>query len=83
MIDYFCIPHCDVDMVGTITVELPCPADVNGDGFVNVLDLTQVLLCFGNPATGPCGTGQDITQDGFVNVLDLTQVLLAFGDVCP
>ncbi len=72
-----------VEAEGPLGPVLPCPEDLNGDGFVNVLDLTQVLLCFGAPATGPCGTGQDITQDGFVNVNDLVEVLLAFGDACP
>ncbi len=66
-----------------IEIVPPCPADVNGDGFVNVLDLVQLLLCFGDPATPPCDTGQDINQDGFVNVNDLIAVLLSFDDVCP
>ncbi len=65
------------------TVPVPCPADVNGDGFVNVLDLVALLLCFGDPATPPCDTGQDINQDNAINVLDLVALLLAFGDVCP
>ncbi len=71
-----------VDM-GAYELQPPCPADANGDGFVNVLDLVAVLLCFGQPATPPCDTGQDINQDGAVNVLDLVQVLLAFGTACP
>ncbi len=83
VIDYICIPHCLFDMVGTITVELPCPADVNGDSAVNVLDLVQLLLCFGEPDTPPCDTGQDVNGDGVTNVLDLVQLLLAFGTTCP
>ncbi len=60
----------------------PCPTDVNGDGVTNVLDLVQILLCFGDPATPPCDTGTDINQDGVTNVLDLIQLLLAFGTGC-
>ena len=57
------------------------PADVNGDGVVNVLDLIDVLLCFGLPAVPGC-EGEDVNEDGSVNVLDLIQVLLAFGQGC-
>ncbi len=53
-------------------------ADVNSDGVVNVLDLIQLLLAFGNPG-GPA----DINGDGTVNVLDLIELLLAFGTSCP
>ncbi|MHC4108445.1 MAG: DUF7948 domain-containing protein [Planctomycetota bacterium] len=60
-----------------------CPVDLNDDGAINVLDLIELLLCFGPPATPPCDTGQDINGDGTVNVLDLIQLLLAFGTSCP
>ncbi len=63
-------------------VVLPCPADVNGDGFINVLDLVDLLICFGQPAVPGC-EGEDINEDGSVNVLDLVQFLLAFGTACP
>ena len=46
-------------------------------------DRAQLLLCFGQPATPPCDTGQDINGDGTVNVLDLIELLLAFGTSCP
>ncbi len=60
-----------------------CDADVNGDGVTNVLDLINLLLCFGLPANPPCETGQDVNGDGTVNVLDLIDLLLAFGTACP
>jgi hypothetical protein len=60
----------------------PCPEDVNGDGVVNVLDLIELLLCFGQPAIPGC-EAEDITGDGTVNVLDLIELLLEFGTVCP
>ncbi len=61
-----------------------CPWDINGDGVINGLDLIDLLLCFGDPATPPCDTGQDITQDGFVNVNDLlVELLLNFGAARP
>ncbi len=57
---------------------LPIPGDINADGFVNVLDLIELLLDFG-AAGGP----SDINGDGFVNVLDLIELLLNFGQSCP
>ncbi len=59
-----------------------CPEDVNGDGVVNVLDLIDVLLCFGLPATPGC-EAEDVNMDTVVNVLDLIDLLLAFGTTCP
>ena len=53
----------------------PCPADITGDGVVDVLDLLAVL-----GAWGDCpGCPQDITGDGVVDVLDLLEVLAAWG----
>jgi hypothetical protein len=63
--------------------ETACPEDITGDGAINVLDLIELLLCFGQPATPPCDTGQDVNGDGTVNVLDLIDLLLAFGTSCP
>ncbi len=61
----------------------PCPADISGDATVNVLDLIDLLLCFGQPAVPPCETGPDTNGDGAVNVLDLIDLLLVFGTACP
>ncbi len=52
------------------------------EGAVNVLDLVELLLCFGQPASPPCDIA-DINADGTVNVLDLITLLLAFGTTCP
>ncbi len=47
------------------------PADVNGDGVVDVLDLLAVLSVW-----GPCpDCVEDINDDGVVDVLDLLEVL--------
>ncbi len=61
---------------------LPCAQDVNGDGTINVLDLIDLLLCFGLPAVPGC-VAEDINEDGTVNVLDLIDLLLEFGQACP
>jgi len=69
---------------GTFIVsgDCECPTDVNGDGTTNVLDLIDLLLCFGLPAVPEC-VAEDINGDGTVNVLDLIDLLLAFGTACP
>ncbi|MHC4066212.1 MAG: hypothetical protein ACYSXF_01595 [Planctomycetota bacterium] len=47
-----------------------------------MLDLIDLLLCFGQPAVPGC-EAEDITGDGSVNVLDLIELLLVFGTACP
>ena len=59
-----------------------CASDLNVDAVVNVIDLIDLLLCFGQPATPPCDSA-DINGDGVTNVLDLIDLLLAFGTTCP
>ncbi len=62
---------------------LTCPADINGDGVVDVLDLIELLFCvYTDPPDAPC-LSTDINQDGVSNVYDLIDLLLAFGTTCP
>ncbi len=70
-----------VDM-GAYELQVACPADLNSDGVINVLDLIDLLLCFGQPGNPPCGAA-DVNNDGSVNVLDLIELLLEFGTACP
>ncbi len=56
----------------------PCPADVDGDGAVGVIDFLGVLA-----AWGPCpGCAADVNSDGSVGVIDFLAVLAAWGP-CP
>jgi hypothetical protein len=71
-----------VDGAFLIEFENPCPEDITGDGVVNVLDLIELLLCFGQPAVPGC-EAEDVNGDGTVNVLDLIDLLLEFGQACP
>ncbi len=59
-----------IEMAGLIA----CPADVTGDGMIDVLDLLAVLS-----AWGQTDVPEDITGDGIVDVLDLLEVLSAWG----
>lgn len=53
------------------------PWDVNGDGRVNILDLTYVASHFGSDNAPP---EADVNGDGKVNILDLTLVAAHFGE---
>jgi hypothetical protein len=53
-----------------------CPADVNADGVVDVLDLLAVIGDWG-PCPPPCEA--DVNADGIVDVLDLLAVIAAWG----
>jgi hypothetical protein len=57
-----------------VTIGADCPADINGDSFVDVLDLLAVLAAWGNTG-GP----EDVNGDGIVDVLDLLELLSAWG----
>ena len=67
------LPNLDGEMY--LRVKPPNnPADVNGDGVVNIFDLTLVAQAI---STGD-GEG-DVNRDGVVNVFDLVQVAGAIG----
>ena len=63
--------NLDGDMFLRVTPKHP--ADVNGDGVVNILDLTLVAQGFGSNEAGA-----DVNGDGVVNVFDLVFVANAF-----
>ena len=59
-----------------------CPADIDGNGIVNSVDLITLLICLGEPATGFCDRA-DLNGDGFVNSVDLIDFLGELGTLCP
>ncbi len=56
--------------------------DVNADGAADILDLIDLLLCFGQPADPGCES-KDLNGDETVNVLDLVDLLVVFGTASP
>lgn len=58
----------------------PCPPDLNGDGLVDLADLTLLLSDFGCLAPACVG---DLDLDGDTDLSDLTSLLSAFGTNCP
>jgi hypothetical protein len=70
----------DVEVVYTadsVTVRIPppCPADLDGSGFIDVGDLLQVLADWGACAGCPA----DLDGNGAVDVTDLLQLLALWG----
>ena len=66
------VTHLLPDLDGEIYLKAKNPADVNGDGVVNILDLVQVANNFGK-------SDPDLNNDGIVNILDLTLVAQQFN----
>ena len=66
------LTHILPDLDGEIYLKTPNPADVNGDGRLNVLDLVQVANGLGKSTPDPNG-------DGVVNILDLVFVAQQFS----
>ena len=65
-----------------------CPADVNGDGELDVLDFLDFIDSFGAcenmpaPCAGSSGIEADFNGDGWVDVLDFLDFIDAFGNGC-
>jgi len=75
---YDCNGDCINDANSDGICDLPCPEDLDYDGYITIQDLLLILSDFG------CDTAceNDITQDGYVAVDDLLQVLSEFGNTC-
>ncbi|MCZ6445696.1 MAG: FG-GAP-like repeat-containing protein [Planctomycetota bacterium] len=53
----------------------PCPADLDGDGVVGILDLLSLLAAWGTDPGGP----PDLDGDGTVGILDLLALVANWG----
>jgi hypothetical protein len=67
-----------LNMDGSYTISLPCPADLNDDRELNFLDVSSFLSMFadGQPEA-------DFAPDGMFNFLDVSAFLTAFAAGCP
>ncbi len=54
--------------------QITCPADTDGSGAVDVADLVQVIVFWGQS-----GTTADINMDGIVDVSDLLAIITGWG----
>jgi hypothetical protein len=59
-----------------------CAGDTNGDGIVDLADLSELLSTFGTqcPCPNPC---VDVNGDEQIDIADLGILLSQFGGVCP
>ena len=68
---------------GAIEIEVvACFGDLDGDGYVDLGDLAQVLGRYGMPAGATYADG-DLDNDGDVDLADLAALLGVYGTVCP
>ncbi len=58
-----------------------CPADFNGDGFVDFFDFDEFVICFEGGACPP-GASADFNDDGFVDFFDYDDFVIAFEAGC-
>ncbi len=58
-----------------------CPADLNGDGSVDLDDLSVLLVHFGTIGGGTPAQG-DLNGDGNIDLTDLSMLLTQFGTTC-
>lgn len=65
-------PDCPIGM------DYSCLADLNGDGWVTVLDIMALVAGYGCPECN-----EDVNGDGLVTVSDLMAMLAALGGTCP
>lgn len=68
--------------IGAFEFQTGCPADRNGDGSVNVVDLLAILGAWGPCPAEPDACPGDVDSDGIVGIIDLLEVLAAWGP-CP
>ncbi len=72
----------DTSLAATLTVNpVPCAGDLNGDGLVDLVDLTTLLANFGT-ASGATAAMGDMDADGDIDLGDLTAFLARFGVSC-
>lgn len=65
-----------------LTIVSDCPADVNEDGVVDLIDLSTILAHFGTDGPVRAVDG-DVDLDGQVLLSDLAILLINFGTNCP
>jgi len=54
--------------------------DLNGDGIVNILDISIVALAFGsNPGDENCNQIADLDKNGEINIIDISMIAKDYG----
>jgi hypothetical protein len=66
----------------TVTEAQECPGDLDGDGDVDLSDLSQLLANYGTNG-GAAPEDGDLDGDGDVDLSDLSALLAVYGTQCP
>lgn len=74
-------PRGMIDNLALTPAAPPCVGDVDGNGAVDLSDLTQLLSNFGT-SSGATAEQGDLDADGDVDLSDLTLLLANFGVSC-
>jgi hypothetical protein len=64
-----------------LQLEPACPADFNGDSFIDFFDYSDYVLCF-ESAECPAGKTADFNGDDFVDFFDYSDYVAAFEAGC-
>ncbi len=70
--------------IGVLPQSVSCSAvDYNGNGRVDVLDVSVFAIHFGAIRSDPLyGAKFDLNQDGTINIIDLSELALVYGQAC-
>ena len=71
----------DVDVICVRSGQEPCPADFNGDGFLDFFDYDAFVSCF-EEGVCPPGRSADFNGDGFADFFDYDAFVEAFEAGC-
>ena len=79
--NYDCDGNClnDTDGDGTCDELESCPGDYNEDGLIQLTDLLDFLVTYGNYCDG---CPQDSNGDGLIQLTDLLNFLILYGNSC-
>lgn len=62
--------------------DIPCPGDLDGDGDIDLADLSALLANYGM-TSGAVYEDGDLDGDGDVDLSDLSALLAVYGTTCP
>ncbi|UCE95309.1 MAG: hypothetical protein JSV51_06145 [Candidatus Bathyarchaeota archaeon] len=72
---------CDDDWFEDYSFEDDLPGDVNGDGKVDLTDLSEAILAWGSNSSHPRWNPKaDVVEDGEIDILDILRIIILFGN---
>ncbi len=71
------------DVLVSVAQEVSLPGDLSVDGYVDIIDLNIILICWGQTGPAISDVRADCNGDGFVDLIDLNTVLIDWGKGTP